>query len=504
MTDSKQQKGKPYAEDNQPDHSSSEGWAIAVLVTIVIVIGAGLYGLSRLQIARKTELLRSLAIARAPLPSDLSLLSPQLLPIVIEAAQRCENIPSDPEPFAQLGRIYHANREAQLAIQSYEIALKLGADDAHTPYLLGLLHMDMGESKQAIIRFQESIARENTYAPAHNNLGLNLLEVAREDKALQEIGLAIALDPDDPNFHTSLAKALRLEDRFEEAATSLRSALKLDPNLASAHQLLGLTLQALGENDAAQQHLNQITRYSTEIIKDPWLAELQEFVVSLQIILDQAEAHLAVGRPDSAVKALMKARTNFPDEPSLYKVLGKAYQQQGQSQQAVDSYVKSLALEANNADTRAQLAAILFDHNNLIEADREAQKAIDIEPLHAQAHIIKGALALRNNRYVEAIDILKAVIARRGDLVAAYVLLGQANEALGQLQGAVEGYEQALKMEQNLEVVHRRLGIVYRKLKRFEEAKRELEIAAKLDPSISETLEQLRLLEAERKKAGDS
>ena len=70
MTDSKQQSGKPLAEDNQPDHNGSEGWSIAVLVTIVIVIGAGLYGLSRLQISRKTELLRSLAIARVPLPGD--------------------------------------------------------------------------------------------------------------------------------------------------------------------------------------------------------------------------------------------------------------------------------------------------------------------------------------------------------------------------------------------------------------------------------------------------
>lgn len=504
MTHSKPQPPKPKAEGKQHDQEGNEGWSIVVLVLIVIVIGVGLYGLSRFQIARKTELLRSLSSQRVPLPSDLTLLSPQLRPIVIEAAQRCETIPSDPEPFAQIGQIYHANREIQLAIQSYEIAMTLGADDARTPYLLGILHYEIGESQKAITRFHESIARDKNYAPAHNNLGLNLLEVARIDKALQAISTAIALNPDDPIFHTSLAIAYRQAGRFEDAATSLRTALELDPKLASAHQLLGLTLKAMGETNEAQQHLDQISQYSTVIIKDPWLAELQDLVVSLQIILDQAEANLAAGRPESAVKVLMKVRDSFSDKASLHRVLGRAYQQLGQSQQAVDSYVKSLALEPDDADMRAQLAAILFDHNNLIQADLEAQRAIQIDPLNAQARIIKGALALRKNRYAEAIDILESVIAQRGDLVAAHVLLGQATEALGQLDEAAKAYEQALKMEQNLEVAHRRLGMVYRKLKRFDDAQRELEMAARLDPSISETQEQLRLLQTQKQQEDDS
>ena len=131
MTDSKQQPGNPQAQDKQPNQNGGEGWSVAVIVTVVIVIGIGLYSLSRFQIARKTEGVRNLSIPRVPLPGDLTLLSPQLRPIVIEAAQLCENNPGDPEPFTQLGRIYHANRETQLAIQSYEIALERFIDAPH-------------------------------------------------------------------------------------------------------------------------------------------------------------------------------------------------------------------------------------------------------------------------------------------------------------------------------------------------------------------------------------
>ena len=470
---------------------------VLVLPLVVLFVGAGVAGVFRLVSINADETNDASPTVTVPLPTDFSLLSEPLRPIVREAAARCQANPTDPEPFARLGRIYHGNREAMLAVRSYEIARSLGVGDARTPYFLGLLFRDLGDTEQSINRFRESIARDATYPPSHYNLGLSLLDAARIEEALTAFGQAVALDSQDALLHTGLAMALRQAGRLDEAASSLRTALSLEPQLASAHQLLGLTLKAMGETAAAQPHLDQMRRYSTEVVKDPWLGEVQQYAASLQVVLDQAQAYLAAERVQSAVTLLNKAVGDYPDRAAVHRLLGQAYQQAGKPQRAVNAYQRAARLEPHDAETHAQLAIILFSHNNLAEANREMQLALQADPLNAAALVIKGALALRRGRPTEAVEILESVLQRRNDLVAAHICLGQARESLGQYDQAAGAFQRAAALQPSLEFAHRRLGVIYRILGRFEDAKRELETALRLDPTIQETLDELQALRIE-------
>ena len=75
-------------------------------------------------------------------------------------------------------------------------------------------------------------------------------------------------------------------------------------------------------------------------------------------------------------------------------------------------------------------------------------------------------------------------------------ILGQYNQAAG-------AFQRAVTLEPNLEFPHRRLGVVYRQLERFADAKRELETALRLDPTIQETRQELEALRIEWEAAGD-
>ncbi|MEE8154321.1 MAG: tetratricopeptide repeat protein [Phycisphaerales bacterium] len=470
---------------------------------LVLVVGAVVVSVLRQEADDTSEPREITPTISVPLPNDLALLSPSLRPIVRDAAARCEANRSDPEPFAELGRIYHGNGESILAKRSYEIALLLGADDAQTPYYLGLLLQDLGRTDQSIERFSSSIAIDATYAPSHYNLGLALLDAARTEESLTAFNQAVALDPNDAVFHTGLAMALRQAGRFDEAATSLRTALSLNPQLASAHQLLGLSLQAMGETEAAQQHLDQVRRYSTQVVKDPWLGQVQRYAASFQVVLRQAQAYLAADRIQSAVTLLNKAAGNYSDRAAVHRLLGQAYQQAGQPQRAVDAYQRAARLEPHDADTHAQLAIILFNHNNLADANREMQLALQADPLNAQALVIKGALTLRRGQPAEAVEILESVLQRRSDLVAAHICLGQARESLGQYDQAAGAFQRAAALQPNLELAHRRLGVIYRQLGRFADSKRELETALQLDPTIQETQQELEALRIEWEATSD-
>ncbi len=149
------------------------------------------------------------------------------------------------------------------------------------------------------------------------------------------------------------------------------------------------------------------------------------------------------------------------------------------------------------------MAAILFSHNNLAEATREMRLALKADPLNAGALVVKGALALRGGQPSEAVEILESVIQRRSDLVAAHICMGQAKEALAKYDQAAGAFQRAVTLEPSLDFAHRRLGVVYRQLERFADAKRELETALQLDPTIQETQQELEALRIEWEAAGD-
>ena len=114
--------------------------------TLVLVVGVIVVSVLRQKADDTSEPREIVPTISVPLPTDFALLAESLRPIVRDAAARCEANRSDPEPFAELGRIYHGNSESILAKRSYEIALWLGADDARTPYYLGLLLQDLGDN----------------------------------------------------------------------------------------------------------------------------------------------------------------------------------------------------------------------------------------------------------------------------------------------------------------------------------------------------------------------
>ena len=101
-------------------------------------------------------------------------------------------------------------------------------------------------------------------AEQHYMQGHQALTEDRLPEALQELNLALSLDPTRPEYHDALTEALRLKDareklqtgdklrglgRLEEALQAYEQAVELDPGLAAALQAITLlTQQQRAEN----------------------------------------------------------------------------------------------------------------------------------------------------------------------------------------------------------------------------------------------------------------
>ncbi len=74
---------------------------------------------------------------------------------------------------------------------------------------------------------------------AHAHLGSALLRDDKFDDAVTALREAIRLKPDDVDSHYGLGYALQFQEKFDEAVTAYRAAIRLKPDYAEAHYALG-------------------------------------------------------------------------------------------------------------------------------------------------------------------------------------------------------------------------------------------------------------------------
>lgn len=95
----------------------------------------------------------------------------------------------------------------------------------------------------------------------------------------------------------------------------------------------------------------------------------------------------------------------------------------------------------------------------------------------------KNAIALmQEDKYAQAVDVLKTVIAREQRLPAPYVNIAIAYNKLGDVKAAEENLINALKLDIGHPVANNELGLLYRKAGKFKSARTAYENAIKDHP----------------------
>jgi len=82
--------------------------------------------------------------------------------------------------------------------------------------------------------FRELVRRDPSFAEAHNNLGLVLLQAGSIGTAKTEFAEAVRLKPGYAEAHYNLALALHQEGKEAESRTEFEKAYAIRPELKSA------------------------------------------------------------------------------------------------------------------------------------------------------------------------------------------------------------------------------------------------------------------------------
>lgn len=185
---------------------------------------------------------------------------------------------------------------------------------------------------KAIEVFKQAIAVDSNYALAYCGLAdayfrlSNVHFPPREvlPKAKAAALRAIEIDEDLADAHSSLGLIKVYYDHdWNGAESEFRQAVKLNPDLVSAHQRLGSYLTFMGRFEESIRH------YEIALDLDPF---------SLQINMNLATTYFLRGEYDRAVKHLMKTVELEPNYMPTHFVLGCTYIQQGRLHEAIEEF----------------------------------------------------------------------------------------------------------------------------------------------------------------------
>jgi CHAT domain-containing protein/Flp pilus assembly protein TadD len=277
-------------------------------------------------------------------------------------------------------------------------------------------------------------------------------------------------------------RTLAARGRLNEAIAAYRRAIQIDPNLAVAHNNLGIVLARRGRLQEAAD------AYREAIRLDPNLANAYN---------NLAEVLQDLGQPQEAEQAQAQASTvlNSANSTSVidYINLGRALGNQGKHEEAIAAYEIALELNPTLGTTYNNLGNSLRSLERLEEAAEAYRRAIELTPTLVVAYNNLGFVLTQLGRPEEAREVYDRVNAIDPRLIALrepdnasaedYNTLGRVLRSQNRREEAIAAYTRAIELNDQLAAAYNNRGVAYAELEQIDAAIEDYRVATFLDPT---------------------
>jgi tetratricopeptide (TPR) repeat protein len=308
----------------------------------------------------------------------------------------------------------------------------------------------------------------------------------------------LKLHPEATAIHSNLGAALAGMGQFEEAISEYKIALKQSPDLVAARLNLALCYYKMGRVEDAATELERVHKRDT---------------ANLQAALLLADCYMRLGRESDVIRVLEPEEQKYPDDLAIAYLLGTALIREKRVQEgqvlvdrilrngesaeahlmlgtakmgaqdfpgARDEFARAAALNPNLPEVHTLYARALMLTGDSDLSAKEFEAELRVDPFDFDANLQLGAMAKQEQNYEKAKGFfLRAGETRPGDPGVRYQLaLLDVDE--GALDKACETLEGLVKESPQFLEAHVTLALVYYRLKRPDDSKREREIVQKL------------------------
>ena len=267
----------------------------------------------------------------------------------------------------------------------------------------------------------------------HELLGLSYASMSENDKATDQLQLAVQLRPDSAAARTNLGAILMHSGKAAAAADQFRKALQLEPANYDANHNLGELYANSGQVAQAQPLLAAAYRSKPEDYDNSY---------------DLAMADFLLGHPDEArqvIRQLLKVKNTG----ELHNLLAQIDEKQGNFVDAANEYETAAHLDPTE-DNLFDWGSEMLLHRTYEPAITIFQAAVGRYPRSARLQIGLGLALYSRDRYDQAVKaLLKAAALTPSDPRCYYFLSRAYNSSSSQADEVVQAFRRyaALKPE---------------------------------------------------------
>ena len=433
--------------------------------------------------------------------------------------------------YAHLGAAYIGLKAYQEAIDALQNAIALDADLVDAHYNLGYAYVEQGSYDQAIPHLERAIAIAPNFKRAHYNLARAHRELGNLEAATHALTETLRLDPNYQRAH-KLANSIKQahynrgitylnDERYSEAITAFQNAITLDPDFTTAHYNLGLTYLKMEIYPRAVDALQQ-----TIALDGNYKAAHHSLALAY---LGNQE----LGKAREAAREALKLDSNYQPAISLLEAIDPSFTPP-ETQTATPSEQNQSAAPQHPAkprqETHYELGVTYQESRMYTEAIAEFQKAIDLDPDFAAAHISLAEVYLETGQLDDAENAANAALRIDANSEPARQLLDAIKQVRppaprqteptkpastppsdtsdpkqnlerglvflnnGQYNQAAAAFKRVIKVDPSLVEAHYGLAQAYLEIGAFDDAKVATEEALKRNPNHQKAREFLQII----------
>lgn len=293
--------------------------------------------------------------------------------------------------------------------------------------------------------------------------------VEYDNPALNKVSEQIRFNPNDAELYLTRANLFYESELYEDAIKDMKKAMSFDSaSIPYRHVLSDIYFDGAKSNEA--------------------LSLLEEtinlFPASEGTILKLSEFQYLLEMNDPAIETIQKLMATSPDHIEGYYMLGKIYNQKGETQKAVKNYKKVLSINDKHFDALLELGTtysvnknkaalpylekaakrspsnpdIIFELGNYHRFQGNDDKAFDyykqvvlLDQQYTEAHINAGIIHMENKSYEKANNLFNIAVETDPSYPSAYYYRGLSFAYLDDKEKAKADLKQALVLAPSYE-----------------------------------------------------
>jgi Flp pilus assembly protein TadD len=295
-------------------------------------------------------------------------------------------------------------------------------------------------------------------------------QFAQTERVCRQI---IAARPANADAHNILGVSLAALGQMDEAVAALKRAIKINSHAASYHANLGEILRQAGRLDEASEAIEEAIKLEPD---------------NPQALNNLGIIHYERKEFELAVASYRRALELRPGMAEAYNNLGNALRPTGDTEGALQAYQEALTQRAHYPEAYNNLGTLLQHDGKLEEAEHALRKAIQQNPRYIEAHNNLAQLLSSQKQELEALRVLGEALKFAPTNVQTLLLTSKIQLRRNNLQAAEQAARLALQEEPENADALTVLGQVLHETDRYDEALEVLERALKCAPDHAEAL----------------